>query len=91
MPTYTPTGTVATLPGPSFTGTGKASASAVSGGNGWFNPSDTAGAMVAVSTCSYLDPWIGPSAAPPSPLCGGGGAKRRTPAPEPMITPPPQL
>lgn len=91
LPTYTPTGTVVTLPAPSYTGTGKASGSTVNAGNGWFNPSDTAGGMVAVSTCSYLDPWIGPSAAPPSPLCSGSTSAKRAPAPEPLITPPPQL
>lgn len=76
LPSYTATGVVPTLPVPSFTPTGTASRSSISAGNGWGNPSDTAGAMVAISTCSYLDPWIGPDAQPPSPLCGGAAAKR---------------
>ncbi|KAF7984996.1 hypothetical protein HWV62_9974 [Athelia sp. TMB] len=87
LPSYTPTGTVATLPPAVFTETGKASGSLTTGGNGWFNPSDTASGMVAIATCSYLDPWIG-SAAPPSPLCSG--AAKRTAAPEPSITPAPE-
>jgi glucan 1,3-beta-glucosidase len=84
LPSYTPTGTVPTLSAPTFTGTGSSSGSLTSAGNGWQNPSDTAGAMVAIASCSYLDPWIG-SANPPSPLCSG--AKRDVP--EPVITPPP--
>lgn len=82
LPSYTPTGTVATLPAAVFTGTSKASGSQTTGGNGWFDPSDTASGMVAIATCSYLDPWIG-SAAPPSPLCSAA-AKRD--APESTIT-----
>jgi hypothetical protein len=80
LPSYTPTGTVPTLPVPTFTKTGSASGSSISAGNGWVNPSDTEGAMVPIASCSYLDPWIG-SANPPSPLCSGGGAKRDIPAP----------
>jgi hypothetical protein len=59
----------------------------INAGSGWQNPSDTAGAMVAISSCSYLDPWIGPDAQPPSPLCSGAAVKRHvleariTPAP----------
>lgn len=87
LPSYTPTGTVATLPAPTFTGTGSSSESSISAGSGWQNPSDTAGAMVAISSCSYLDPWIGPDASPPSPLCSGGNSKREFP--EPRITAPP--
>lgn len=87
LPTYTSTGPIPTLPAPTFSLTGSSSATkSIDVGKGWANPSDTAGGMVAVSGCSYLDPWVGPSAAPPSPLCGGGNAKR---APEPMITAPP--
>jgi len=83
LPSYTPTGTVLTLPAPTFTETGSAKGSSVSAGDGWQNPSDTAGAMVAIASCSYLDPWIG-TGNPPSPLCSGGGAKRDVP--EPSIT-----
>ena len=100
LPTYTPTGPIPTLPPPTFTASASATASV---GNGWQNPSDTAGANVPISTCSYLDPWVGPTAAPPSPLCAGGAAAaappppaapavppaRRNAIPDPMITPPP--
>jgi hypothetical protein len=83
LPSYTPTGTVPTLPVPTLTKTGSASKSSVSAGSGWQNPSDTAGAMVAIASCSYLDPWIG-TGNPPTPLCSGGAAKRDIP--EPLIT-----
>ncbi|KAH7889854.1 exo-beta-1,3-glucanase [Phlebopus sp. FC_14] len=87
LPSYTPTGAVATLPPPTFTFTSNGHASTANAGNGWQNPSDNAGEMVNIATCSYLDPWIGPSAAPPSPLCSGGAAARAVP--EPLITPGP--
>ncbi|KIJ69590.1 glycoside hydrolase family 5 protein [Hydnomerulius pinastri MD-312] len=88
LPSYTPTGTVATLPPPTFTVSSGKSVSTANAGNGWQNPSDNAGEMVGIATCSYLDPWIGPSAAPPSPLCSGGAAARAVA--EPVITPAPR-
>ncbi|KAJ7578702.1 glycoside hydrolase family 5 protein [Mycena floridula] len=70
VPTYTATGAIPTLPGPTFTAAAGATATAsVDVGNGWQNPADTDGLMVEVAGCNYLDPWIGPDAAPPSPLC----------------------
>jgi glucan 1,3-beta-glucosidase len=87
LPTYTPTGPVPTLPPPTFTLTG--SGATATAGDGWANPSDTAGLMVPISTCSYLDPWIG-SANPPSPLCGGVAARGETEdAAVPLMTPAP--
>jgi glucan 1,3-beta-glucosidase len=68
LPSYTPTGTLITLPVPTPTGGSKT----VDAGNGWANPSDSAGMMVPIPTCSYLDPWVGPTADVPSPLCSGG-------------------
>ncbi|KAH9951963.1 glycoside hydrolase superfamily [Amylocystis lapponica] len=67
LPSYTPTGTGITLAAPTFSASGAAVPTA-SVGSGWANPSDSVGVMVPISTCSYLDPWIGPTA-PPSPLC----------------------
>lgn len=80
LPSYTPTGTVATLPPPTFTYSSKTA----SAGNGWENPSDTASGMVGIASCSYLNPWIG-TAAPPSPLCSSGAAARAVP--DSVITP----
>lgn len=82
LPTYTQTGPIPTLPGPSF-----ASATA-STGNGWANSADNSGMAVPIPTCSYLDPWVG-DAAPPSPLCGGAPAAAKREVDEPRITPPP--
>lgn len=82
LPTYTPTGPIPTLPGPTFSVSGTATPSL---GNGWENASDNVGMNVPIPTCSYLDPWVG-SAPPPSPLCGGNAAAS---APASVITPPP--
>jgi len=87
LPTYTPTGPVPTLPPPTLTLT--ASGATASAGDGWFNPSDTAGLMVPIGTCSYLDPWIG-AANPPSPLCGAVAARGETEdTAVPLVTPAP--
>lgn len=71
LPSYTPTGPIPTLSGPTFTAasSGSTPTASIDVGNGWANPADTAGLMVAAASCSYLDPWVGPTAAPPSPLC----------------------
>lgn len=81
LPSYTPTGPVPTLPAPTFTASASAS---INVGSGWQNSADNAGLYVKASGCSYLDPWVGPTAAPPSPLCSGG-TKRDT-IPPPAIT-----
>jgi glucan 1,3-beta-glucosidase len=77
LPSYTPTGSLVTLPVPTFTPASTASTT-INAGNGWANNGDTAGMMVQVPSCSYLDPWVGPTP-PPSPLCAG--APQITPAP----------
>ncbi|CAL1705014.1 unnamed protein product [Somion occarium] len=87
LPSYTPTGTVRTLAAPTFT---KSAGGGVDAGQGWVNTADTAKGMVPIATCSYLDPWVGPSAAPPAPLCSGGTARRDN-TPTPIITSPPSL
>ena len=87
LPTYTPTGPVPTLPGPTFSPT--ASAAKIDVGTGWQNTADNAGLYVEVPGCSYLDPWVGPTAAPPSPLCAAGAAAKRDVVPPPTITTPP--
>jgi glucan 1,3-beta-glucosidase len=48
LPTYTPTGTIHTLPGPTFTAAPKASV-----GSGWNNPADTELAYVYVSSIVF--------------------------------------
>ena len=68
LPTYTPTGVIPTLPAPTFTASGT---STISAGNGWANPTDTAGLMVPVSGCTYLSPWVESAVAAP-PVCTPG-------------------
>lgn len=89
LPQYTPTGSIPTLPVPTFTPTGTVTSTATAG-NGWENAQDTAGLMVSMAGCSYLDPWVNPTAAPPSPLCPNSKRdsllEEREPVPEPQIT-----
>lgn len=82
LPSYTPTASLVTLPGPTFTAV--SGTSTASAGNGWQNPSDNVPMMTDIAGCSYLDPWVG-SAAPPSPLCTAAATKRAS-VPEPVIT-----
>lgn len=79
LPAYTPTGTIPTLPVPTFTG------KSVNAGNGWANPSDTTRMNVPIPSCTYLDPWVDPGTAPPA-ACGAGAARRADP---PLVTPVP--
>ncbi|KAJ2922815.1 hypothetical protein H1R20_g14280, partial [Candolleomyces eurysporus] len=62
LPAYTATGTIATLPAPTFTGS---SGQSISSGNGWFNPDDTALAPTPVAGCTYPDAWNAEDAANP--------------------------
>ena len=85
LPSYTPTGTIITLPVPTFTSTSGSSAKAtISAGSGWENAADNQGLFVAIPTCAYLNPWVSPLSPPPSPLCSSPA--RREAAPEPTIT-----
>ena len=85
LPQYTQTGSVITLPPPTFT-SGSATISA-STGDGWANPSDTAQLFVPIASCGYLDPWMGPTASTAAcpPLQRRDYAPRAgaTPAPRP--------
>ncbi|KAJ7771675.1 glycoside hydrolase family 5 protein [Mycena metata] len=77
LPGYTQTGPLMTLPTATLTASASATATgATTAGSGWFNSADSAGMWEPIATCSYLDPWIGSSVAPPSPLCTGGTVRR---------------
>ncbi|KAF8883295.1 glycoside hydrolase superfamily [Infundibulicybe gibba] len=65
LPTYTPTGTIATLPPPTFTGATKTA----DVGNGWFNAQDTTGAPTTIAGCTYPDGWNAQDVAAPV-ACG---------------------
>jgi glucan 1,3-beta-glucosidase len=84
LPSYVPSGTIITLPGPTFTPSSGSNAK-IDVGSGWVNPSDTRGMYVPIQSCSYLDPWVGPTAAAP-PVCSSGSAEKRGYPPPPMIT-----
>lgn len=80
LPSYTPTGVVPTLPPPTFTATSGHKTTTIDVGNGWFNAQDTDGLMTDIAGCNYLDPWVGPTAAPPSPLCAANVVARNAEA-----------
>ncbi|KAG6849606.1 hypothetical protein H0H93_006963 [Arthromyces matolae] len=54
LPTYTPTGTIVSLPPPTLTASATVS---VDPGNGWYNAQDTLGAPTPIAGCTYPDPW----------------------------------
>jgi glucan 1,3-beta-glucosidase len=85
LPSYVPSGNPKTLPVPTFTRPhGSKQTGTIDAGNGWANQADNTGMHLPVPTCNYLDPWVGPTVAPPVPLCSGGS--RRSEAEESMIT-----
>ncbi|KAF9527519.1 glycoside hydrolase superfamily [Crepidotus variabilis] len=64
MPTYTPTGSLKTLPVPTFTAAPK-----VSVGTGWTNQQDNDPAYVPVSGCQYPNAWDAESVPLPATTC----------------------
>ncbi|KAF8341007.1 glycoside hydrolase family 5 protein [Amanita rubescens] len=67
LPTYTPTGTIATLPPPSFT----LSVAQAESMDGWYNNQDNSPAYTPVSGCEYPNPWN--AIGTPVPItCAGG-------------------
>ncbi|KAG2009548.1 exo-beta-1,3-glucanase [Coprinopsis cinerea AmutBmut pab1-1] len=72
LPSYTQTGAIPTLTAtPVEAAPGETITRTVDVGSGWNNPEDSEGYVAEVEGCSYLDPWVTPAAAPPSPLCVG--------------------
>jgi glucan 1,3-beta-glucosidase len=65
LPTYTPTGTIETLPPAQLT-------PQASEGNGWYDAQDTAGLMVTVSGCTYPNAWDSAGAVAPTARCPAG-------------------
>jgi len=64
LPTYTSTGTIHTLPGPTFTAAPK-----LDTGSGWNNPGDTDLAYVPVNGCQYPNAWDAISVSLPATTC----------------------
>ncbi|KAI5479242.1 glycoside hydrolase family 61 protein [Pseudohyphozyma bogoriensis] len=95
LPTYTPTGSVITLSATTPTAYPSGYSSVTDAGNGWAQPTDTAGWETPVAGCSYPNPWSGAGApVPTAPCVGNGSAKRMRRQPVPtalaMPTPPPK-
>jgi len=67
LPSYTETGTLITLPMPTFTNS--AGSTITSGGDGWYETTDTHAIYTPVATCTYPDAWDANSVAIPAP-CG---------------------
>ncbi|KAF9512116.1 glycoside hydrolase family 5 protein [Hydnum rufescens UP504] len=74
LPTYTPTGSLTTLPPPTLTM--RSSSATINAGNGWQDPSDTASAYTPIAGCSYPDGWNAGAAATPTAACTGARRKR---------------
>ncbi|KAF9239593.1 exo-beta-1,3-glucanase [Melanogaster broomeanus] len=87
LPSYTPTGTVATLHHPLMRSLRANLSRPLTQEMGGRIPPTLLNGMVGIATCSYLNPWAG-NVAPPSPLCSSGAAARAVA--EPMITPAPR-
>lgn len=77
LPTYTPTGSVMTMPVTTPTSYPSGFASTGSIDDGWFQPSDTAGWATPVAGCSYPNPWSGAGAPVPTTQCAGDAARMR--------------
>ncbi|KAJ7692426.1 glycoside hydrolase superfamily [Mycena rosella] len=73
MPTYTATGSVATLTyiTPSASGSAAGVTPTASIGNGWFDAGDTVPAVTAVAGCTYPDAWNALSLPVPTAVCTG--------------------
>ncbi|GAA5941415.1 glycoside hydrolase family 5 protein [Sporobolomyces koalae] len=77
LPTYTQTGSIITAPPasqPTSFPSGYSSSANV--GDGWIQPTDTAGFYTPVAGCSYPDPWSGVQAAIPTAACTGAAANK---------------
>ncbi|KDR69908.1 hypothetical protein GALMADRAFT_255764 [Galerina marginata CBS 339.88] len=82
LPVYTSTGSIATLPVPSFT---DLSGNAIDPtANGWFNANDNAPGPTPIPGCDYPNPWDAQDV--PVPTGCTGGVSAAVPA---AITPPP--
>jgi glucan 1,3-beta-glucosidase len=93
LPAYTPTGAIPTLSGGTLTISGVQPTKTVDVGNGWANANDQVGMMVPVQGCKYQDPYVGQTAALPTPACGAGVGRRELEleARAPEVTPFPMV
>lgn len=77
LPLYTATGTLKTMPVPTFTKPG--STQTIDAGSGWFSPADTALAHVAIAGCTYPNEYSAQIGMVPMPtaVCTGPGTGRK--------------
>lgn len=70
LPSYTSTGSISTLPAPTYTNSKGAK---ISGGDGWFDAQDTLAAPTPIAGCNYPNAWGSENVAtlPPAVVCGG--------------------
>lgn len=87
LPTYTATGTLTTMPAPTFSApNGKSTFDA---GSGWFNTAIQASAHVPVAGCTYYPEYNAGIGQVALPTAACSGARKRNPNPE--EAPPPRI
>ncbi|KAG8905076.1 hypothetical protein FRB99_000724 [Tulasnella sp. 403] len=88
LPSYTQTGTIPTLPAPTFT---NAKGQNVNSGGSWTDQSDTTPIFTPISSCTYPDAWNANGIAVPPPCPAAGAAVRfardRVPMPKRTASP----
>lgn len=84
LPSYTSTGSISTLPPPTYTNTKGAN---INAGNGWFDAQDTLAAPTPIAGCVYPNAWDAVAVALPAAVtCGGAAAAGGVVAPIPTTT-----
>jgi glucan 1,3-beta-glucosidase len=70
LPSYTSTGSISTLPPPTYTNTKGAT---INAGDGWFDAQDTLSAPTPIAGCNYPNAWGSEDVVtlPPALVCGG--------------------
>jgi hypothetical protein len=63
LPAYTPTGSISTLPMPTYT---DRAGKAIVSGNGWYDAQDTVPAPTPIAGCTYPDAWNAQNVAVPA-------------------------
>ena len=71
LPSYTSTGSISTLPPPTYTNTKGAK---INAGDGWVDAQDTLSAPTPIAGCAYPNPWDAIDATLPAAVVCGGAA-----------------